>query len=160
MASLVTEKSTSANPKDERPEKFKGLDFKRWQQKMLFWLTTMNLANIVKEEVPKSDEDPLSRETLLTIEAWRNSDFLCRNYILNRLDDTLYDVYSECKTAKDVWDLLEKKYRIKMQGAKKFVVGKFLKYNMVDSKSVVKQVEELQVLIHELHAEGCIINDY
>ena len=85
---------------DEKPEKFKGLDFKRWQQKMLFYLTTMNLAHIVREDVPKTDENLVTKETMLTIEAWKQSDFLCRNYILNRLDDTLYDIYSECKTAK------------------------------------------------------------
>ena len=28
----------------ERPEKFAGVNFKRWQQKMLFYLTTLNLA--------------------------------------------------------------------------------------------------------------------
>ena len=27
----------------EKPEKFSGTDFKRWQQKMLFYLTTLNL---------------------------------------------------------------------------------------------------------------------
>ena len=28
----------------EKPEKFNGTEFKRWQQKMLFYLTTLNLA--------------------------------------------------------------------------------------------------------------------
>ena len=28
----------------ERPEKFSGLNFKRWQQKMTFYLTTLNLT--------------------------------------------------------------------------------------------------------------------
>ena len=31
----------------EKPEKFKGTDFKRWQQKMLFYLTTLNLAKFL-----------------------------------------------------------------------------------------------------------------
>ena len=29
----------------EKLEKFNGLNFKRWQQKMLFYLTTLNLAD-------------------------------------------------------------------------------------------------------------------
>ena len=41
--------SVSKNPSDEKPDKFNGTDFKRWQQKMLFYLTTMNLANITRE---------------------------------------------------------------------------------------------------------------
>ncbi|CAL2253197.1 unnamed protein product [Prunus armeniaca] len=120
----------------------------------------MNLAHVVREEAPKSGENPMSKETMMTIEAWKQSDFLCRNYILNRLDDTLYDIYSSYNSAKEVWELLEKKYKTEDAGAKKFVIGKFLKYAMVDSKTVIKQVEELQILIHDLLAEGCSINEH
>ena len=151
--------SVSKNPSDEKLDKFNGTDFKRWQQKMLFYLTTMNLANIIREDVPKATTDPPTREMLLTIEAWKQSDFLCRNYILNRLENNLYDIYSSYKTAKEVWEMLEKKYKTEDAGAKKFVIGKFLKYNMADTKTVIKQVEEIQVLIHELHAEGCAISE-
>ncbi|KAK9100453.1 hypothetical protein Scep_023883 [Stephania cephalantha] len=80
-SSHIVNDKTASNSKDERPEKFKGLDFKRWQQKTIFWLTTMNLANVIREEVPKTDENPITKETMMTIEAWKNSDFLCRNYI-------------------------------------------------------------------------------
>ena len=151
--------SVSKNPSDEKLDKFNGTDFKRWQQKMLFYLTTMNLANITREDVPKATTDPPTREMLMTIEAWMQSDFLCRNYILNRLENNLYDIYSSYKTAKEVWEMLEKKYKTEDAGAKKFVIGKFLKYNMADTKTVIKQVEEIQVLIHELHAEGCAISE-
>ena len=119
----------------------------------------MNLANITREDVPKATTDPPTREMLLTIEAWMQSDFLCRNYILNRLENNLYDIYSSYKTAKEVWEMLENKYKTENAGAKKFVIGKFLKYNMADTKTVIKQVEEIQVLIHELHAEGCAISE-
>ena len=119
----------------------------------------MNLANITREDGPKATTDPPTREMLLTIEAWMQSDFLCRNYILNRLENNLYDIYSSYKTAKEVWEMLEKKYKTEDAGAKKFVIGKFLKYNMADTKTVIKQVEEIQVLIHELHAEGCAISE-
>ncbi|XP_070660616.1 uncharacterized protein [Malus domestica] len=150
-----------AMPKySEKPEKFKGLDFKRWQQKMLFFLTTINLAHVVKEKAPKSNENPMMKETVMATEAWNHSEFCCRNYILNSLDDNLYDIYSLCKTAKELWESLEKKYKIDDVSSKTFVIGKFLKYTMVDSKSVVSQVEEIQKLIYEQHSEGCEINEH
>ena len=37
---------------------------------------------------------------------------------------------------------------------KKFIVAKFLDYKMIHSKTVVSQVQELQVIIHDLLAEG------
>jgi len=42
---------------------------------------------------------------------------------------------------------------------KKFIAAKFLDYKMVDSKSVITQVQELQVIIHDLLAEGLAINE-
>nr|GEW44216.1 retrotransposon protein, putative, Ty1-copia subclass [Tanacetum cinerariifolium] len=46
----------------ERPEKFNGQNFKRWQQKMFFYLTTLGLARFLKETVPQVEppvKDPL-----------------------------------------------------------------------------------------------------
>ena len=45
-----------------------------------------------------------------------------------------------------------------MFGAKKFVVGYFLDYNIVDSKTVVNKVQELQVILHEIHAKGMMLS--
>ena len=42
---------------NEKPDKFTGLNFKTWQQKMLFYLTTLNLARFLKEDPPKIRED-------------------------------------------------------------------------------------------------------
>ena len=40
----------------EKPKKFNGLNFKRWQQKMLFYLTTLNLTRFLIEDAPKLEE--------------------------------------------------------------------------------------------------------
>ncbi|XP_070682532.1 uncharacterized protein [Malus domestica] len=151
---------SGTKPYSEKPKKFKGGDFERWQQKMLFYLTTLNLANVLRETEPTADEENIfSAETLTAIDAWKDNDFLCKNYILNALDDTLYDVYVAFKTAKELWESLEKKYKTEDAGSKKFVVGKFLDYKMVDSKSVVSQTEDLQKIIHDIHVEGMVINE-
>ena len=42
---------------------------------------------------------------------------------------------------------------------KKFIVTKFLDYKMIDSQTVVIQVQELKVIIHDLLAGGLIVND-
>ncbi|CAN6724489.1 unnamed protein product [Malus baccata var. baccata] len=84
----------------EKPEKFKGVDFKRWQQKMLFYLTTLNLSHVITSEAPKAPE-----EGDIPVEI--------PNYIRNVLDDFLYDVYSSYKTTKELWESLDKKYKSK-----------------------------------------------
>ncbi|KAL6331736.1 hypothetical protein AAG906_016732 [Vitis piasezkii] len=143
----------------EKPEKFSGLNFKRWQQKMLFYLTTLNLARFLTEDAPKLKEDEHDIQVISAIDAWKHSDFLCRNYVMNGLADSLYNVYSDKKTAKELWESLDRKYKTEDAGAKKFVVGRFLDYKMVDSKTVVSQVQELQVILHEIHVEGMMLSE-
>ncbi|KAK4385744.1 hypothetical protein Sango_2698400 [Sesamum angolense] len=79
--------------------------------------------------------------------------FLCRNYILNDLSDTLYNVYSSTTTARALWESLEKKYKTEDVGLKKFIVEKFLDFKMVDSKTVMNHVQEFQMILHDLHAK-------
>ena len=144
----------------EKPEKFSGTDFKRWQQKMLFYLTTLHLARYLYEEAPKQKEgDAADFQTVAAIDAWKQGDFLCKNYILNGLDNMLYNVYSVKDSAKALWESLDLKYKIEDAGAKKFTIGRFLDYKMQDSKTVMIQVQEIQLIIHDLLAEGMILNE-
>ncbi|XP_022847663.1 uncharacterized protein LOC111370208 [Olea europaea var. sylvestris] len=131
------------NAHGEKQEKFTGVDFKRWQQKMLFYLTTLNLVKILREDVPTVEEKETDSQKRAAFDAWSHSDFLCKNYILNCLDNTLYNVYCSVKTATLLWESLEKKYKTEDAGLKKFVVGKFLDFKMVDSKTVAAIIEKL-----------------
>ncbi|KAK4397205.1 hypothetical protein Sango_1557100 [Sesamum angolense] len=145
--------------KGERPEKFSGNDFKRWHQKMLFYLTTLNLARFLSEEIPFVSEGETDTQKRAAMDAWGHGDFLCRNYILNGLSDTLYNVYSSVTTARALWKSLEKKYKIEDAGLKKFIVGKFFDFKMMDSKTVMNQVQEFQMILHDLHAEGMKLSE-
>ncbi|XP_073121504.1 uncharacterized protein [Henckelia pumila] len=149
----------SAPAHGEKPPKFSGANFKRWQQKMLFYLTTLNLYRFLKEDPPIVVDGDSDTQRRTAVDAWNHIDFLCRNYILNGLDDTLYSVYSSVKTAKELWDSLEKKYKMEDAGIKKFVVGKFLDFKMVDSKTVMSQVQEIQIILQDLLTEGMEINE-
>ena len=100
------------NLKLEKLGKFDGMEFKRWQQKMLFYLSTPHLAKFLQEDPPEPGTD---RDSVIAIDAWTQGDFLCRNYILNRLDDSLYNVYSPITTAKKLWASLDKSTRLRMR---------------------------------------------
>ncbi|GKA75222.1 pol polyprotein [Tanacetum coccineum] len=147
----------------ERPEKFNGQNFKRWQQKMFFYLTTLGLARFLKETVPQveppAEGQSSNAQAVQAVEAWKHSDFLCHNYVLNGLIDPLYNVYCKTTTAKELWESLERKYKTEDAGTKKFVVARFLDYKMVDSKNVISQVQDLQVLLHDIHAEGMTLSE-
>ncbi|XP_028115863.1 uncharacterized protein LOC114313655 [Camellia sinensis] len=81
----------------------------------------------------------------MALDAWKQSDFLCRNYVLNSLADSLFNVFYAKKSTNELWDALDKKYKTEDAGAKKFVVSRFLDFKIVDSKIVINQVQEFQV---------------
>ena len=41
----------------------------------------------------------------------------------------------------------------------KFVVGRFLEYKMVNSKTMISQVQEFKFILHEIKAEGMILHE-
>ncbi|XP_028077782.1 uncharacterized protein LOC114279697 [Camellia sinensis] len=94
----------------------------------------------------------------MALDAWKQSDFLCRNYVLNSLADSLFNVFYAKDLAKELWDALDKKYKTEDAGAKKLVIGRFLDFKMADSKTVISQVQEFQVILHKIHVEGMFLS--
>ncbi|GJX50121.1 hypothetical protein Tco_0276966 [Tanacetum coccineum] len=64
----------------EKPEKFNGQNFKRWQQKMFFYLTTLNLAQFLNETAPQveppKEGQPSNAQVVQAVEALKHSDFV------------------------------------------------------------------------------------
>ncbi|GJW93190.1 hypothetical protein Tco_0172862 [Tanacetum coccineum] len=108
---------------------------------------------------PPAEGQSSNAQAVQAVEAWKHLDFLCHNYVLNGLIDPLYNVYCKTTTAKELWESLERKYKIEDDGTKKFVVARFLDYKMVDPKNVISQVQDLQVLIYDIHAEGITLSE-
>ena len=86
---------------------------------------------VLIEDAPKLKEDEHDIQVISVVDVWKHSDFLCQNYVMNALTDSLYNVYSYKKTINELLESLDRK---------KFVVGHFFDCKMVDSKTVVSQV--------------------
>ncbi|KAL0419253.1 UNVERIFIED_CONTAM: hypothetical protein Sradi_1338800 [Sesamum radiatum] len=72
---------------------------------------------------------------------WTKRDQIDRGANLSTLSNTLLDIYcSDSYTAKSLWDELDRKYNTK---EKKYYVSKFMRYQMVDDRSVAKQTHEI-----------------
>ena len=104
---------------------------------MLFYLITLNLARILTKDDSKLKEDVNDIQVISTIDSLKHSDFLCKNYVLIGLIDSLYNVYYTKSSSNEIWESLDQKYKFEDAGAKKFFVGRFLDYKMVDSNIVI-----------------------
>ncbi|XP_013617778.1 PREDICTED: uncharacterized protein LOC106324338 [Brassica oleracea var. oleracea] len=141
------------------PNKFDGKGFITWQKKMLFFLTTLKLDKFIQEDKPLVSYRIDNVHTLASVDIWVHSDFVCKGYILGRLIDPLYRVYCEIPTAEELWRSLDKKCRGEDACCQKYVVSKFHKFKMVDSKPIMDQVEAFQLICHKIAAEGISISD-
>ena len=76
-------------PQGEKPGKFTSANFKGWHQRVFFWLTTLGLQKFTSEDTAVPVDDMSDREKIMIVEAWKQSDFLCKGYILSALEDDL-----------------------------------------------------------------------
>ncbi|GJW76654.1 zinc finger, CCHC-type containing protein [Tanacetum coccineum] len=90
-------------------DKFEGHDFRRWKKKMHFLLTTLKVVYVLTTPMPELMEDS-TVEAIRIRAKWENDDYICRGHILNGMPDSLFDVYTNVESAKELWDSLESKY--------------------------------------------------
>ena len=89
-----------------KPFRFRGVNFKRWRQKTLFYLTLLNVAYVLTKKKPKKKKsEQLTEEELSQhekdVKKWDKDHLYCRNYLINCLSDDLYDYYDQAyKSAK------------------------------------------------------------
>ncbi|GKC42680.1 zinc finger, CCHC-type containing protein [Tanacetum coccineum] len=134
-------------------DKFEGHDFRRWQKKMHFLLTTLNVVYVLTTPMPELLEDA-TVEAIRIRAKWENDDYICRGHILNGMSDSLFDVYTNVESAKELWDSLESKYMAEDSSSKKFLVSNFNNYKMVDSRPVMEQYNELLRILGQYTQHG------
>nr|GEW02989.1 zinc finger, CCHC-type [Tanacetum cinerariifolium] len=108
----------------EKLDKFEGYEFRRWQKKMHFFLTTLKVIYVLTTLMPELLEDT-TMEAIKISAKWENDEYICRGHILNDMSDSLFDVYTNVESAKELWDSLESKYMAEDSSSKKFLTGHF-----------------------------------
>ncbi|PWA62269.1 zinc finger, CCHC-type [Artemisia annua] len=142
-------------------EKFEGVDFRRWQKNMHFLLTSMSVVYVLNTAIPEDHGDDATVEQIRKRSKWENDDYVCRGLILNGMSDSLFDIYQNVESSKELWDSLEAKYMAEDASSKKFLVSNFTNYKMTDSRPVMEQYNELLGILgrftqHEMNMDEAI----
>ncbi|GJX92181.1 hypothetical protein Tco_0345507 [Tanacetum coccineum] len=82
-------------------DKFKGVDFKRWQKKMHFLLSSMSVVYVLTTPMPDGGGDNPTVEQVRKRAKLDNDDYVCR----------------------ELWDSLDAKYMAGDASSKKFPVS-------------------------------------
>ncbi|GJU62795.1 hypothetical protein Tco_1368257 [Tanacetum coccineum] len=91
-------------------DKFEGVDFKRWQEKMHFFLSNMSVVYVLTTPILKDGGDNPTVEQVRKRAKWDNDDY----------------------------DSLEAKYMAEDASSKKFLISYFTNYKMIDSRPVME----------------------
>jgi len=132
-------------------DRFHGMNYTRWMDKMIFLLTSLKIYYILDlnlSALPEAQED---ESATMTVKVKREEDeVLCRGYILNTLTSRLYDIFSKLKSPKEIWVALETHYKQEKSSFDCFLALKFFEYEITENKPIMDQVHEIQMLISKL----------
>ncbi|GJW24924.1 zinc finger, CCHC-type containing protein [Tanacetum coccineum] len=78
--------------------KFEGVDFRRWQKKMHFLLSSMSVVYVLTTSIPEDGENAIVEQLRKRVK-WDNDDYVCR----------------------ELWDSFEAKYMAEDASSKKFL---------------------------------------
>jgi hypothetical protein len=88
-----------------KPSPFEGTHYKRWRQKSILWLTSMNCFHVVHERAvgPQTSEEE---------HAFQHGDTTCKAALLSIIGDSLVNAYVQLSIGKAMWDALEARYGV------------------------------------------------
>jgi hypothetical protein len=79
--------------------------------------------------------------------------------VLNVLLNHLFDVYSDFTSAKGLWTEIENEFTEVDNGNETFTTENYLNYKMAKRRSVMEQLQEIQLLVRDLVQYGCVLPD-
>nr|GEW38983.1 hypothetical protein [Tanacetum cinerariifolium] len=131
---------------------------------MHFLLSSMSVMYVLTTPMPEDEGDNPTVKQVRKRAKWDNDDYVCRGLILNVMSDSLFDIYQNVKTSKELWDTLEAKYMDEDASSKKFLVSNFTNYKMTDSRPVLEHYNELLGILekftqHKMNMDESIQDD-
>lgn len=136
-----------------KPEKFTGVNFKRWQTKAQLWLSAMGVFWVVANP----PVHPLGSEK--EVQEFIAAMTVFVGCVLSVLSDQLCDVYMHIKNAAELWEALEHMFSASGAGRELYVMEQYHDFRIVDNRSVIEQAHELQLIVRELDQLGCKLPD-
>ncbi|XP_074318750.1 uncharacterized protein LOC141655575 [Silene latifolia] len=159
-------------PDLSKVEPLDGQNYKRWSQKLLMFFEQFEIDYILFSDPPTPVTEIAASSVETTppaisvvksneeaIKKHDKDNKTVRFHLLNLMTNTLFDLFMVHKSAKTIWELLEKKYGADDAGKKKYVVGKWLGFQMVDDKPIMEQVYVYENFCADVVNEGMKLDE-
>ncbi|XP_019230055.1 PREDICTED: uncharacterized protein LOC109211017 [Nicotiana attenuata] len=155
--------ATSLNktlPDLSKLEPLDGSNYKRWSQKLLIFFEQLEVHYVLFNDPPADIVADSSNTPNIVVaddvakKKFEKDNKTVGGHLLNHMTNPLVDLFINFKSAKIIWDSLEKKYGVDDAGKRKYVIGKWIKFQMVDDKPIMEQVHEYENLTTYILNEG------
>ncbi|XP_024036825.1 uncharacterized protein LOC112096863 [Citrus clementina] len=133
-------------------DRFDGTNFTHWKGKLFFLLTVMKIAHVLDPKL-ESFPEPKENDTEVVKVARKkreDDELMCRDHILNTRSDRLYNLYNSMTSPVEIWKALEYKYKTEKECTDKFLISKYFEFIMVNTKFILDQIHELQIIVVKL----------
>ncbi|KAK3003904.1 hypothetical protein RJ639_018640, partial [Escallonia herrerae] len=130
-----------------RLERFDGGDFVRWQRKMHFLLVTVKVYYVIVNPRPPEPGENEEESVATTRERlrWDQDNEICRGHIPNGMSNTLFDAYHTVKTAKELWNQLERRY---------------ITEDATSKRSVMEQLNEIKSILDRYSQHKLALDEF
>ncbi|XP_074302090.1 uncharacterized protein LOC141633533 [Silene latifolia] len=150
-------------------ESLDGHNYKCWSQKLLMYFEQLEIDYVLFNDPPKpitptdvETNPPAAKDVKSNeedIAKFVKDNETAMWHILNNMRNTLFDLFAVNKSAKFIWEALETKYGADDAGKKKYVVGKWLGFQMAAGKPIMVQVHVYENLCADIMNEGMKLDD-
>ncbi|GJY94172.1 hypothetical protein Tco_0510533 [Tanacetum coccineum] len=72
------------------------------KKKMHFLLSSMSVVYVLTTPMPEDGGDDVTVEQIRKRAKWDNDDYVCRGLILNGMSDSLFDIYQNVESSKEL----------------------------------------------------------
>ncbi|KAK9678778.1 hypothetical protein RND81_11G232700 [Saponaria officinalis] len=161
--------SSKTVPDLSKLEPLDGRNYKRWSQKLLMFFEQLEIDYVLTSDPPApvvattADATPPPNTAVKsneeTIKKHDKDNKTARCHLLNHMTNTLFDLFMVHKSAKTIWESLEKKYGADDAGKKKYVVGLWLGFQMTNDKPIMEQVHVYENLCADVVNEGMKLDE-
>jgi hypothetical protein len=136
-----------------------GIFCLHFKQAMITCCHWKYLEGTAVHPVPK-DEDKLTKEEAVELEAWDHNDFMAQFLLLQWTPNTSLLTLSHCSTAKEAWMKLTTEYQAKSSYVQNDLEQSFLNMHCAKGEDVRTFLRGLQYKCDKLAAVGVTVSDH
>jgi len=145
-----------------------GANYKCWFQKLLIFFEQLEVGymlfsdlseeNNASEIFASSPDGTIKSKSKIadeaTLKKFEKENKTVRGHLLNHMTNLLFNLFVIFKSAKIIWGKVEAKYGHDDVGKKKYLVGEWLHFQIIDDKPIMEQVYVYENLCTEVLSEN------